>query len=717
MPDWMESVCGVRATPAADPAPGLALLTQLVESAGDAGALLEGIAGALGDPASLLGLGAAYRAERGRVEAALLRLAGAKGQRDRVRRLEKAIRDEAARQEREDATGRAQAARERTSSAPLKDALGRVLGDHELPGGLQCPPGWEVSPGGVARLRADESGDVRAVDVAHRPILIEGRYRDIHDNTVTYAMAWPSGGSGWGIHPVPRVKAADARGLVAFAGQDAPVTSNNAADLVAFLSDFEAANAEAIPEARVTSTMGWHGRGADRCFLWGRSVLRAEGVLTSGPVEELPPARWQSGQLHLLVTDPGVRALADGFRAGGSWEGWLEVLKAALPYPSVMLGVYAALVPPLMGCLPTLPNFIMDFCGETSRGKTTLLRLAVSVWGSADERNGGLLNSWDNTRVYVERAAALADYLPIFLDDTKRARKPEDVAKVLYDYASGIGRGRGSLQGIQRTARAHGVLLSTGEAPATSFTNDGGVRARTLTCWGPPFGGSDLYTLAAVHAIARGTLQHFGQAGPRLVRWLLADAARGEFVREAYDRAFDGWLARCNENPVAARAAQYLSALSVARELLHGPLGAPAPVGDPLAIAWNAVVRASVEADRAADALRDLVSWATSQQHRFYGRMEMDGGREDTPHAGWLGAWTRRDDWKYLAVLPTELRGFFERQKYDADAIVRTWDERGWILRDDRHLARKVTVGDRKERCYAITRAACDLVGGTEREA
>ncbi|MDP2305530.1 MAG: DUF927 domain-containing protein [Pseudomonadota bacterium] len=710
----MHSVCGVRATAPADPAPGLALLAKMAEAAAaDPGTLLEGIACALDDPALLRSLGAAFRAERGRVEASLLRLAGAKGQRDRLRRLEKAIRDEAERQEREDSTGRFQAALERTTSAPLKDALQRVLGTHELPAGLQCPQGWEVTPSGIDRLRVDaESGDVRAVNVAHRPLIIEGRYRDIHDNTVTYAMAWPSSGSGWSVHQVPRAKAADSRGLVAFAGQDAPVTSNNASDLVAFLSDFEAANAEFIPEARVTSTMGWHGRESDRCFVWGRSVLRSDGVETSGAVEDVPPARWKSGQLHLLVADPGIRALADGFRAGGSWEGWLEMLSAALTFPSVMLGVYASLVPPLMAYLPTLPNFIVDFCGETSRGKTTLLRLAVSVWGCADERSGGLLTSWDNTRVYVERAAALTDYLPTFLDDTKRARKPEDVAKVLYDYASGIGRGRGSVQGIQRTSRAHGVLLSTGEAAATSFTNDGGVRARTLTCWGPPFGGSDLYTLAAVQKITRGALQHFGHAGPRLVRWLLADPQNVERVRADYDRALDGWLARCNDNPVAARAAQYLSALSVVHDLLHGPLGVPAPTGDPLAVAWNAVVRASVEADRAADALRDLVSWATSQQHRFHGRLEMDPGSEDTPNAGWLGAWTRREDWKYLALLPTELRGFLERQKFDADAIIRTWDERAWLLRDDRHMTRKVTVGDRKERCYAITRAACDLVGG-----
>ena len=102
------------------------------------------------------------------------------------------------------------------------------------------------------------------------------------------------------------------------------------------------------------------------------------------------------------------------------------------------------------------------------------------------------------------------------------------------------------------------------------------------------------------------------------------------------------------------------------------------------------------------------MSWATGQQHRFYGRAELEPGRDDPPSGGWLGAWTRRDDWKYLAVLPTEMKAFLERQRYDVEAILRLWEERGWLMKDGRHRARKVTVGDRKERCYALSRAACE---------
>jgi putative DNA primase/helicase len=584
-------------SPAGDVLPmALAPLVRVVTLAESGADAVGAVAALLDDSAALDGLAAAQRQAPAKVASLLVRLGARKGYRQFAGRLERAIREVATAQQRAESEERFDQATA-SASRPLEEALGSALAGHELPAGLVSPPGWDVDRSGIARLKVDDdSGEVQAVDVAHRPMIIEGRYRDVHDNTVTYALAWSGAHSGWHVHPVPRGKAADARGLVAFAAHDAPVTSNNAANLVAFLSDFEAANAEHLPEARVTTSMGWHGTGAERCFLWGRSVIGRDGVLVGDAVEDVPPARWRPGQLHLLVTEPGVRALADGFRASGTWEGWLAAVAVAARHPVVMLGIYAALVPPLMAVVPTIANFVVDFCGETSRGKTTTLRLAASVWGNPDERGGGLVMSWDATRVYVERAAALTDYLPTFLDDTKRARKPEDVGRTLYDFASGVGRGRGSLQAIQRTTRSHGVLLSTGEAPATSFTNDGGTRARTLCLWGSPFGGVGPETVGAVHQLANAVLAHHGHAGPRLVSWLLSGQDAVRQVRELYREAVERWTALANGNPVAGRAAHYVAALDLAKALLHGPLGVPAPAEDPIGAAWAAVVDASFEA-------------------------------------------------------------------------------------------------------------------------
>ncbi len=143
-------------------------------------------------------------------------------------------------------------------------------------------------------------------------------------------------------------------------------------------------------------------------------------------------------------------------------------------------------------------------------------------------------------------------------------------------------------------------------------------------------------------------------------------------------------------------------------------LGAPLPVTDPLAIAWEAVLDASAEADRATEALDDALSWATSHQARFYGRLPGEAPRQMDPMGGWLGAWPSNDHWHHIAFLNVELKNFLDRQGYDIEAVLRTWDDRGWLLKNKggRHRTKKLTVGIRKERCVVVSRHACDAVAG-----
>ena len=711
--DWMREVCGIEPAPDLDEvaADGLARLGELAEAvaeSGDNDAATAAVSSWLQDPATVRAAAEAVRRKPAAVTgliAGMGRRRGFKGQADRI--LE-ALKQEARGLEKEARRGREHIADEDLPG----EALDRAVGRDDLPVGLVVPAGWDVGLGGVQRIRVDhETGELHTSRVAARPVLITGLCRDVSDGATALHLEWRVR-SGWKRHIVPRSQVMDARSLVGLAGLDAPVHSNNARELVQFLADFEAANEEALPEARVSRAMGWQGKAGADGFLWGRAhLLPGQAELTAQALDETPPARWGKRQVHLLV-DAGGGDLADGFVASGTREGWVSVVEDALSYPAVILALYAALVPPLMVCLPTLPNFIVDLSGPTSEGKTTSLRLAASAWGLPDERGGGLLRSWDATRVWIERTAALLGNLPMFLDDTKRARRPEEVGRVLYDVANGLGRGRGSVGGLRSLGRWRTVLLSTGEAPATSFTNDGGTRARTLCLWGSPFGGASTEAARAARRITEGTLQHHGHAGPALVRWLMdVPEARG-WVKRAYQEALDCWFSRAGGDAVAGRAAQYVAGLEVAQGVLHDVIGVARPAHDPLAHAWAAVTGASHDADRAADALRDLLSWATGQQARFHGRQEHEPGSDDPPSAGWLGAWPCYDHWRYIAVLPTELRGFLAREGHDPEAILRTWADRGWLLRDGAHRTRKITVGKRKERCFVVSREACDAVSG-----
>jgi len=708
--DWLDEVVGNARTEAIGPAPDastLAVLVQSVEAAEQVEEAVAAITAWLTDEDQHAAVAAALRASKGPVNALLVRLGARRGTRQHADTVGIILRRLAKEQDAAERARRREAALlERSADAgDLRDVLGRP----DLPAGLRSPPGWVLGLDGLVAEVVNNDGEVRELDVAPRPLVVTARFKDIVDGATSLRIEWPTP-TGWAHRVVPRATAMDSRSLVALAGWDAPVHSDNARHVVRFLAEFETANAAALPEARVSSTMGWQGSRLDT-FLWGRALIRRGSEARTAVVEDLAPTELQAGDVYLLA-DAGGAELADGFRAEGSWEGWLQAVEAARPYPVAWLALYGALVPPLMPFLPTLPNFIIDYAGETSMGKTTTLRFAASAWGCPDERAGGVLRTWDSTRVWIERAAGVLGNLPLFLDDTKRARRPEDVGRTLYDIASGAGRGRGSVSGLRDTGRWRTVLLSTGEAPATSFTNDGGTRARTLGLWGSPFGGADERTVAAVQRITAGVLQHHGHLGPRAVRWLVdVPGARGR-VRQAYAEAVPRWTAAANGHPVATRAAQYLAALEVAAGVVHEVLGVPEPEGKPLDHAWGATCAAAGDADRASDALREVLSWAGAQQARFWGQPGSAGNVDDAPAAGWLGAWTNGDSWTQIAFLPTELRGFLSRQGFDAEAVLNTWNDRSWLLTEGRHRSRKVTVAGRKLRCVVVSRAACDFVSG-----
>lgn len=703
--DWLDTVAGI--TPGSTevpvaPSPDASSLATLVEAAVAAessAAAQKAVSSWLAATDRHPAVAAALLADEGNVRSLLVQLRTVRGLKQEATHVSSLL-------------GRlAESLRAERHAAALDDLaagasdLPEILGRDNLPPGLRCPSRWSIGRDHL-RLVPDRSG--KSLVVANRPILITACLRNVAGGTTSLRLEWPTA-RGWAHRVVARENVMDARKIIELSAWDAPVTSNNASNIVRYLSEFEDANRDVLPEARVSSAMGWQD-GTTDAFLWGHALIRRGVPERSTAVEDLESIQFGDGDVYLLK-DPGTTELADALRRDGTWDGWLQVAELARPYPRVWIALYAALVPPLMPFLKTLPNFIVDLAGETSKGKTTTLRFAGSVWGCPDERVNSVVRTWDSTRVWIERAAGVLRNLPLILDDTKRAKKPEDVAQTLYDVTSGSGRGRGSVSGIRDTARWRTVLLSTGEASATSFTQAGGTRARTLGFWGSPFGTADDNTVVAVAGINTGVLKHHGHLGPRLVQWLVDEPTAPSFVRERYADAEARWTGRAKSNPVAARAAQYLASLDVVAAIVHEVLGVARPEGQALEEAWSAVCEASVEADRAAEALREVLSWATGQQARFWMHPDATGSGREAPSGGWLGAWKGGEDWDQLSILPHEIRTFLTRQGYDTVAILRTWASRGWLFGESsgRHT-RKVTIDGRKPRCFMLTRAACNAV-------
>jgi hypothetical protein len=558
---------------------------------------------------------------------------------------------------------------------------------------LRVPRGYAVDGTGVWKMTPGPDGDPISTKIASVPIFIVGRTHDVLTGEAKRQVAWRTP-AGWTVRAIPRGVLMNSQKLIMLADLEAPVTSNTSALLVGFLSEFEAENMHRFGASQAASRMGWvQQHGVNGFLLPGEYYTPTEGA---EPMELLAPE--------------GMDNLIEGWRPAGSWEGWLAAVDNASDFAPMWVALYAAAAAPLLeivGCT----SFIVDFCGETTGGKTTALRLAASVWGRPSDNGTTAMYSWDSTKVFIERVCGFLCHLPVILDETKRAKSPQVVRDVIYDFANGQGKGRGSIAGTRATASWRTVMLTSGESAATGFSQDAGTRARVLSIEGKPLGHDRAVGGPAAEAITRGVLEHHGHLGRKVATYLVSIAQQQDDLRRVWEQTRDHYalLAR---SAVSRRHAQYLATLHLAAEIVHS-LGVPRPrCGEPLTLLLEAVKEAEIEADRPLAALTEVATWCAANQTKFWGRHEMDrDGNPRHPSKGWIGTWDSSPDWKYIAVLPSTLREILEGPGYGVDEVLSRWQERGWLFASSPGSTRTRVVRVQGEgvRTYCISRAACEL--------
>ena len=359
-------------------------------------------------------------------------------------------------------------------------------------------------------------------------------------------------------------------------------------------------------------------------------------------------------------------------------DGWRKAVSVVADYPIVELGLYAGLATPLLKILGS-NNFAIDWAYRTSGGKTTTLRVAASVWGCPDERDPlSMIATWDATPVWLERAAAARTHLPLLVDDTKRAAKHGGVSavpKVIYEIVSGQGRGRGSIKGARATRYWRTILLSTGESRAVDSSKDGGTAARTISVWGPCFGGESEEVAQIIKGLDAGLKDNYGHAGPEFVRWLIANENEWPAWREQMARLTDeiaGAAKGLCGVAVASRVSGYLALIEITSRLAHRALGLPWRKTWTVNAILPTLIEGALEADRALEARVHALEWAHSHKARF---VTWDGLNDKAPASGWLGRWDKHHVGFFRTILVDEL----ETAGFDAAAVIRQWGERGWL--------------------------------------
>ncbi|WHZ03393.1 DUF927 domain-containing protein [Neobacillus sp. YX16] len=189
---------------------------------------------------------------------------------------------------------------------------------------------------------------------------------------------------------------------------------------------------------------------------------------------------------EILPSDHGEKQLHDGFQVSGTIDEWKNKVFAKIKnHPRALFLVLSSFASILLHDLKVDP-FTVDIASSTSQGKTTVLRVAASVWGTQQ-----LINEFNATKVSIERKAAFLNSFPLLLDDSRKADEGL-LQSFVYTFSGGRSKGRGSLSGSQRESTWKSIMITTGEVPLTDYAaKAGGAAARIISLTNSPFEGVD----------------------------------------------------------------------------------------------------------------------------------------------------------------------------------------------------------------------------------
>ncbi len=352
-------------------------------------------------------------------------------------------------------------------------------------------------------------------------VWIDKVYRTLDNGTVLLEILFYSRGQ---YHQVTTTREIfNEKNIMLLTEKGADVRADNYKKIVAFLQQQE----QAIQQTHYLHTaLGWKQSGDELVYyhyhsLSGKTIVEPNGTVQDSRVNDV--ASLYNGPLAIQPT--------------GTFEEWKETIQQqVLGRPALEFALvygFVAVVNSLLSKYRPLDVLLVHIFGDSSTGKTTASRLAISSFGkpSAD----GLLKNWNATFNALMKVIAHTHGVPIVLDESS-TKTNSDFTSVIYQLAEGRDKNRlNSDIELREQEKWSGAFLSTGEHPLTEKSNqNSGLLVRV-----PEFG-NIVWTETATHAeVIKNALDHnYGHAGPMFVQHIL-----DTFDQESWITQLDRWKA------------------------------------------------------------------------------------------------------------------------------------------------------------------------------
>ncbi|MDO4626581.1 MAG: DUF927 domain-containing protein [Pasteurellaceae bacterium] len=162
----------------------------------------------------------------------------------------------------------------------------------------------------------------------------------------------------------------------------------------------------------------------------------------------------------------------NGYCVQGDIASWQQnIARYVAKNYSMMLAVATSFAAPLLKII-NADSFGVHLYDDSTKGKTTALNIANSIWGNPEK----LKRSWDNTPTAIMTFANAQNDGLLTLDELGQAQKITDVENAAYKLFNETGRGRGNKDGgLQEIHKWKITALSTGEIDLEGFLSAKGI--------------------------------------------------------------------------------------------------------------------------------------------------------------------------------------------------------------------------------------------------
>lgn len=376
-----------------------------------------------------------------------------------------------------------------------------------------------------------EGKNGEAEEVCNHPIMPVERLVNIDDNTEKLKIKYRKGFV-WREIIVDKEVLASSPKIVSLAKYGIAVNSENAKNLVKYMTDIENLNFDVIEEKSSVGRLGW---------------IKGHGF--SPYVDDL-----------VFDGEESFRTIFNSVKYEGEYQIWLDICKKVRAERNICSRIMlaasfaSALVEPC-DCLP----FFVHLWGGTESGKTVALMFATSVWASPSL--GDYIRTFNSTAVAQELTAGFVNSLPLVFDELQIIKKEKSFDDIVYRLCEGIGKDRGKKSGgVQKTLTWKNAILTTGEYPISNSSSGAGAvnRIVEIDCKDQKIFENPVEVVSKIK-------NNYGGAGGIFVQWLQEDnnLEKVNEIRKRYNQQFN------DKSDVTDKQAMSASLILTADELIE----------------------------------------------------------------------------------------------------------------------------------------------------